>query len=135
MNYRPTIQERLAEKTIIGEEPDDCWLWQGSTNNGGYGMICHTRNGKRLMRTTHRVSAELSGMDIEGKCVLHKCDTPNCINPNHLRTGTHTDNMRDMRNKGRGSTARRSGPRTEAHKAKIAESLKKYHRSKHKEHT
>ena len=52
----------------------------------------------------HRfVMAQLYGEDaIAGKIVYHTCDNKLCINPEHLRIGTHADNMADMKAKGRG---------------------------------
>lgn len=79
------VENRLYHNIkVIG----DCWIWQGGKNNVGYGMI---REDKTKMRTTHRLSAELNGMDIEGKCVLHTCKNHDCINPNHLYTGTRKE--------------------------------------------
>lgn len=40
--------------------------------------------------------------DIKGKVVRHTCDNPRCINPEHLLIGSHSDNMKDMWERGRG---------------------------------
>ena len=50
----------------------------------------------------HRlVWAEHNGPIPKGMCIRHTCDNPPCININHLKIGTHKDNMRDMVARGR----------------------------------
>jgi hypothetical protein len=76
----------------------DCWLWLAGLNSYGYGKF------KQAGRTlgAHRVSYELNvGPIPDGQSVLHRCDTPACVNPSHLFLGSHVDNMRDMAAKGR----------------------------------
>lgn len=69
-----------------------CHLWFGQTNHGGYGVTSVA--GKRI--GAHRLSVILSGRDIPtGLHVLHKCDTPACVNPDHLFLGTNRDNKDD----------------------------------------
>ena len=80
------------------EKTNTCWIWTGSKNNMGYPRI--NINGR--VELAHRVSYRIiKGTIPEGLRVLHKCDTPLCVNPNHLFLGTQKDNMTDMSKKQR----------------------------------
>jgi hypothetical protein len=62
------------------------------------------------MKSAHRVSWELHrGLIPDGLYVLHQCDTPLCVNPNHLFLGTQSDNIKDAFVKGRKTSPRNSG--------------------------
>lgn len=92
-----TVLERFEEKFVPVTE-SGCWLWTAAILRGGYGAF--KING--MTGVAHRISFELYVGDIpEGLYVLHKCDIPSCVNPDHLFLGTHQDNMDDMRRKGR----------------------------------
>lgn len=71
----------------------------------GYGHSNVKINGKNTGTTTHRVIySEFHGIPLEemvGKVVMHTCDKGWCININHLKLGTHSENMQDMSSKGR----------------------------------
>ncbi len=74
-----------------------CWLWMYGTAKAGYG--CCTYLGEV---GAHRVSYVIHiGPIPSGQHVLHKCDVPQCVNPDHLVLGTNADNMADMARKGR----------------------------------
>ena len=82
-----------------------CWIWLGNTIWSGYGQI--SVNDKP--QSTHRFAyAFFKGTIPAGMCVLHSCDIPSCVNPNHLRLGTLSENTEDCVNKGRHTKARRS---------------------------
>jgi hypothetical protein len=69
-----------------------CWLWKGACETSGYGHICWAGDIIRV----HRYSLELHGGSLAGGLqALHTCDTPSCVNPEHLYAGTHEDNMFD----------------------------------------
>jgi hypothetical protein len=96
---------------------ESCWLWIGRWNANGYGMLL-TPNGR--VRAP-QFSWELhSGRPVpDGLWVLHKCDTPACVNPEHLFLGTRSDNMKDAAAKGR--LAQQKNPeRNKAARAKLA---------------
>lgn len=92
------IKKILLSRKEISKDTD-CWDWTGNINLSGYGYLWINR--KEF--TAHRLSAMVFlGFDIESElCVLHKCDNPKCINPEHLRIGTRSDNIHDMYSKGR----------------------------------
>jgi hypothetical protein len=93
-----SVAERL-ERLSIPEPNSGCWLWLGSINAQGYGQIM-MRNQRKMK--AHRVSFETyNGSIPDGLHVLHRCDLPGCINPEHLFCGTVSDNMRDMYTKRR----------------------------------
>jgi hypothetical protein len=80
------------------QKSEGCWRWTGSGNGHGYGQI--TDAGK--MMATHRLSWEMhNGPIADGLCVLHHCDNPACVRPDHLFLGTRKDNAIDMVGKGR----------------------------------
>lgn len=88
--------ERFLDR--IEYEPNSgCWLWAGATTTAGYGQFSA---GRPVL--AHRYSyAFYRGEIPSGYCVCHKCDVPECVNPDHLFTGTHKENAWDKVKKGR----------------------------------
>lgn len=84
------------------QKSSDCWIWTASKRNKGYGAFAYTWKGQMIHDRAHRFSYRLHLGDIpDGLFVLHRCDTPACVNPAHLFLGTNYDNVRDMHAKGR----------------------------------
>jgi hypothetical protein len=88
--------------------PDECWLWIGATRKNqfadgrGYGVL--RISGKTV--DTHKISYALANGYGHGLFVLHECDEPWCVNPQHLVGGTQRKNLEDMYARGRGRKAR-----------------------------
>lgn len=71
-----------------------CWEWTGLRNERGYGLI-GASDGNVLM---HRASYHVFNGPIDAdKYVLHRCDNPPCVNPEHLYLGSKADNAKDCR--------------------------------------
>lgn len=81
-------------KHVLLPDVNGCMHWTGPVDRDGYGqfkILLNTINTK-----THRVSAQLAGLDIEGQVVRHGCDVRICVAPGHLSVGSHSDNHADM---------------------------------------
>ncbi len=73
--------------------PSDCWHWMaGKKGCGGYGGFYAAG----VDTYAHRVAWQIANGHIPaGLLILHKCDNPSCVNPDHLYAGTQKDNVRD----------------------------------------
>lgn len=94
---RPVLDERFWSKVV---KTETCWNWIASRDTKGYGLFGLGGSGNTGL--AHRLShAWHFGPIPKGAEVMHRCDNPACIRPDHLRLGTHHDNMTDCAKKGR----------------------------------
>lgn len=92
----------------IPEPNTGCWLWLGVERNG-YGTYTVRANGRKKMHSAHRFAWErVHGPIPKGLFACHRCDTPGCVNPDHIFLGTPRDNFEDMRRKRRHTWNRRT---------------------------
>lgn len=77
-----------------------CWEWTGSTTLKGYGQLHLGGGGSHV--AAHRFSWTLAHGPIpSGMIIMHICDNPPCVRPDHLKLGTIAENQADMARKGR----------------------------------
>lgn len=109
-NLKDSDVLRFWSKVGIDLDLDKCWDWRGSFRRK-YGRFNVTvSKGKDKDFSSHRIAYYISnGIDPADKIVMHKCDNPKCVNPNHLSLGTNKDNTNDMMNKGRGKKQFKNG--------------------------
>ena len=92
------------ERKISTEPNSGCWIWLGSMDKDGYGKTSHTTSGLKRHVRSHRIVYELLvGPIPKGALLLHGCDNPCCVNPDHMFCGTQGDNIADRDRKGRTS--------------------------------
>jgi hypothetical protein len=97
---RPDLSERNRQRAkpfddlFIPEPNSGCWLWLGGTDRYGYGRL-------RRGELAHRFSWAKAHGCPGSTWVLHRCDNPACVNPDHLFLGDVVANVADMMAKGR----------------------------------
>ena len=101
-----SFADRFWQKVQKG---DSCWEWTGGRYNhprGGKSYGCFSvgsrTDGSKRMVAAHKVAWELEhGAIANGMKVLHRCDNPVCVRPDHLFLGSQAENIKDMVEKGR----------------------------------
>ena len=107
----PSVINRFW-KYVFPMSDDLCWIWTGYSHLYGYGLlrIGSLTHQTRRMETAHRISYAIHHGDIPvGMFVCHRCDHPECVNPNHLFLGNNDDNMRDCYTKNRTAHGEKQG--------------------------
>lgn len=111
-----TIIERLE---CNSEWRSACKVWTGSCDRQGYGRFSL----KGRMFKAHRIAYEIHVGPIPGGlCVLHRCDNPPCVTPEHLWLGTVADNNKDAAAKGRSRNGGKGGCPGNTNGATLSES-------------
>jgi len=100
-----SLLERI-QKTGWEDANSGCWLWEGRLDHFGYPMIKFAGRQTRVHRAMWEIA---NGKPIpSGLYALHSCDTPRCMNPEHIEVGDQSVNMQHMKDRGRQTRAQNS---------------------------
>jgi len=103
MDLEP-LRIALFHSKYVKDEDTGCWEWVAALNAGGYGLF----KLPDACKLAHRVSYWIhKGPFDESLDIMHKCDNPGCVNPDHLQIATHAMNMADRIAKGRARASQR----------------------------
>tara|TARA_R110000822_G_scaffold310340_2_gene442670 strand:+ start:2171 stop:2659 length:489 start_codon:yes stop_codon:yes gene_type:complete len=92
-----SLNDRFFSKVSLPNE-NGCMLWFGAKDSWGYGHLTINKTTKKA----HRLAYEMTkGEILKGMFICHTCDTPSCVNPDHLFLGSPRDNVIDCIKKGR----------------------------------
>lgn len=100
------VHIRRFWKFVDKRGPDECWPWKGAKTPHGYGVMRVLARNVYATRMMFKIS---TGNDPYPLDLMHKCDYPPCCNPDHLKRGTHAENMYDAFMKGRNPRDERHG--------------------------
>lgn len=98
---RPTLEDLYRVGRVVVTEAG-CHEWGGTRDADGYGVLPKVARAQLGERRASRAAFVLDrGAVPEGLRVLHSCDNPPCVRPEHLRAGTQAENMADKVSRGR----------------------------------
>lgn len=104
--YKYRTAESLLEASVSTSR--GCQEWTRYRDRDGYGRIRF--RGKSSCAVTRALWELTHGPIPDGMVVMHACDNPPCINPEHLLLGTPQDNVADKIKKGRAVHPRKRRP-------------------------
>lgn len=87
--------DRFWDKVNKGSK-DECWIWNGAKTNEGYGQFWN--EGSKM--NAHRFILKHE-TEVDEEEALHLCNNPSCVNPDHLKWGTHSENIQQAYDDGR----------------------------------
>lgn len=106
----PPPADSAFDRCLVG---DGCWEWQGALTTSGYGQLTYRQ---RRYMAHRRAWEEWHQREIPvGLVVMHLCDNPRCIRPDHLQLGTDADNVHDAIRKGRNTQSVPKATCTQGH--------------------
>lgn len=98
IHIEPSVTARFWAHVIPGPRDEDCWVWAGAIGDDGYGRLWTARRALR----PHRYSYVLAGGHLATRePLLHACDFPLCVRPEHTYRGTDAKNMQERSARGR----------------------------------
>jgi hypothetical protein len=108
---KPASPEAIVEKLLKEATPKgNCLICSKAKDRKGYAKVgCYMIDIERVVLAHRLVYQVKRGPIPKGSFVLHTCDTPSCINPEHLYAGAAWENTRDMLRKRRGANGTHRG--------------------------
>lgn len=117
----------ISKKKYMIDKETGCWNFKGCKTKSGYGRI--RVNGVHWMAHRYSLSCHLGRPIADGMVVMHLCDNPSCVNPEHLKEGTQKENIEDCISKGRATKATgKRMPRRDPSEERKAMVIRRYHK-------